>query len=80
MDVLKDIRKILLGFASLGAFLWLWMKFLALLDGEDYVCHYTVATQGWNRRRLRFNPYSTEIRRTKTRFELTFRSDRPGGF
>ncbi len=34
MDVLKDIGKILLGFAILSAFIWLWMKFMALLDAR----------------------------------------------
>jgi hypothetical protein len=32
MDVLTDLAKILLGIGSLGAFLWLWMKFLSFLD------------------------------------------------
>lgn len=34
MDVLKGVGTILLGLASLSAFLWLGVKFLALLDAR----------------------------------------------
>ena len=34
MDILKDVGKILVGFAAVGACLWLWMKGLAFMDAR----------------------------------------------